>query len=147
MTDVLDDMCHMLYDAGDNCDIGWFGPVDKDLSQKAIDIGKKPCCFVKDWTIWDLNFEDDQLKTIEESSCKPTVIYSRHVIEDQLYRFRPGDQMRSSLLKAFHDPAFFETSNTMYVLIGKYEVLIGASSIDIRLKDKLRQIKKNLETV
>lgn len=118
MIDILDEMSHMLYEPGETCELGWFEHVDSGLTQMIIEITDKPCCFVKDWTIWDLDFDDVQLEVINEWGNTPVIIYARHVIEDQQQRYIHGDQMRSSLLKALYEPAFFETNNTMYVLVG-----------------------------
>lgn len=49
----------------------------------------------------------------------PAIVYSHCVVDDQLKRYRPNNSCRSSLLTRFAEPAFFETANSVYVLIGK----------------------------
>ncbi len=49
----------------------------------------------------------------------PSLIYSTHVIDDECGRFREGEQTQTGLLVNYHHPAYFETTNTMYILIGK----------------------------
>jgi len=113
------DIQSMLFDPGDPCDLGCQGSVNQDLIDQATAISKAPCCFVDDWMIWDLDFQQDNLKQLEAWGKKPSIIYAHYVIEDQHGRFLPGDNVRSSVLKEFHAPGFFLTGNTMYVLMGR----------------------------
>jgi hypothetical protein len=118
MTDILNDFHSTLFEPGDKCDHGWHGVVDEALVKKAIELSGKPCCLVQDWVIWDLDFNDEQLEQVNSMGNLPTIVYARNVMEDHHYRFRAGDKVRSSLLKKLHENAFFETSNTMYILVG-----------------------------
>ncbi|WP_442968417.1 DUF6957 family protein [Pseudomonas sp. S37] len=40
------------------------------------------------------------------------------MVEDSQYRFQSGDWVRSSMCGSFHEGVFFETKNTVYVLVG-----------------------------
>ena len=115
---VIDDI-NRFTSEGDPCDLGWFGPVDEALRNKAIEIGGKKYCLVSEWEIWDLECSKDELKYIEGQGDKPVIIYAHNIIEDQRGRFPPGGFIRSSFLREFTAPGFFLTGNTMYVLIGK----------------------------
>ena len=117
--DAIDQFTDMLFNDGDTCDYGLPDEADDSVFEKAKSLANKPCCVVKDWVWWDLECSEHSANALEKNEqLRPSLIYGRHVLVDELGRYRPGDQMRSSMLKAFHPPAFFETANTMYILVG-----------------------------
>ncbi len=108
----------MLFEAGTPMDAGWQGPINDALHEKIKAITNKPYCIVKDWQWWDLSGSEEVKQMLLKRGQHPSLIYSHFVIEDELGRFMAGDNVRTSLLNSFQPPAFFETGNTLYVLVG-----------------------------
>lgn len=107
------ELTDMLNKPGADCDFGWYKPVLEAINL-VKSITDKPCCFVEDWCWWDI--EVPKTAKDQHSLC---VIYARNVIHDDAGRFDNGDYVRTSPLVTFHKPAFFETSRTVYILVGK----------------------------
>ena len=79
---------------------------------------RKPYCLVQDWTIFQVDVTEDELKKIHAAGQLPLVVFAHKVIFDSERRFDVGDWVRSSMCTNFDDSVIFETRNTVYVLIG-----------------------------
>jgi hypothetical protein len=78
----------------------------------------KPFCLVRDWIWIDMSMPDAVRAELERTARQPAMLYAHQVILDSAWRFAPGDWVRSSFLVAFTDDCFFETENSVYVLLG-----------------------------
>jgi hypothetical protein len=78
----------------------------------------KPFCLVRDWIWIDLTMPDSVRAALERSARQPVMLYAHQVVLDSRCRFSPGDWVRSTPLVAFTDDCFFETENSVYVLLG-----------------------------
>jgi hypothetical protein len=78
----------------------------------------KPFCLVRDWIWIDLSMPDSVRAALERTARQPVMLYAHQVVQDSLWRFAPGDWVRSTPLVAFTEGCFFETGNSVYVLLG-----------------------------
>jgi hypothetical protein len=78
----------------------------------------KPFCLVRDWIWIDLSLSDTVRAALERTARQPAMLYAHQVVLDSRCRFSPGDWVRSTYLVAFTDDCFFETENSVYVLLG-----------------------------
>lgn len=115
----LSEITEQLNEAGGSCDYGW--PIHKFDDAIALyqTISDKPYCVVQDWVWWDLDCSVAMLNEVKNQNCLPAMIKTNFVIFDQAGRFSTGDWVRTGLLKRFHHNVFFETENTVYILIGE----------------------------
>lgn len=78
----------------------------------------KPFCIVRDWKLINLDVSADELAEITVAGLLPQLIYSGNVRFDSQNRFDPGNWVRSTAGLSYHEDGFFETRNTVYVLLG-----------------------------
>lgn len=78
----------------------------------------KPYCLVDDWTIFRSDVTEDELQKIHAAGQLPLVLFARNVRFDSQRRFDVGDWMRSTFAISFEEERFFETRNSVYVLMG-----------------------------
>ncbi|MCT8947069.1 DUF6957 family protein [Pseudomonas iridis] len=78
----------------------------------------KPFCLVDGWELVDLEVTEAENAELQKKGMKPTVITALWVVHDSKGRYQSGTKMRSSFEKSFNDGYMFETSNTIYVLMG-----------------------------
>lgn len=110
------ELADMLNKPGAHCDFGWFN-VETEALELARKFSNKQCCLVKDWLWWDVDISEKTQKQLGQSSL--SIIYAHHVIHDEGGRFERGNYVRTSPLVKFHASAFFETSSTVYILMGE----------------------------
>ena len=79
----------------------------------------KPYCLVEQWWVFKADLTSDELLRVQSAGHLPLILFAHKVIEDSQHRFQPGDWVRSSMCTAFTDGVFFETRNTVYVLLGQ----------------------------
>jgi len=80
--------------------------------------GHTPYCLVRQWIWIDLVMPDAVLEELKRSGRQPAMLYAHEVVLDSQRRFQPGDWVRSTPLRSFTDGCFFQTRNTVYVLMG-----------------------------
>jgi hypothetical protein len=76
-------------------------------------------CLVRQWIWIDLVMPDAVLEDLKRSGRQPVMLYAHEVVSDSQRRFHPGEWVRSTPLVVFSDGCFFQTRNTVYVLLGK----------------------------
>lgn len=77
-----------------------------------------PYCLVKRWVWIDLDVPAAVREELESSGYQPVMLYAHEVVLDSQFRFEPGDWVRSTPLRMFSEGCFFQTRNTVYVLLG-----------------------------
>lgn len=88
-----------------------------DLARKRFP--GKSFCLVSDWHIVSFEPAMDEMAILNEINILPMAMISNRVVYDSKARFRPGNLVRSTGLVDFIDGIFFQTRNTVYVLMGK----------------------------
>jgi hypothetical protein len=78
----------------------------------------KPYCLIEDWTIFRADLTPEEITKVHAANHLPLFVFAHKVVEDSRGRFQPGDWVRSSMCTTFEGGVFFETRNTVYVLLG-----------------------------
>jgi len=78
----------------------------------------KKHCIIKDWKWCDVSLPEKDVATFKAQGMHPSFVLANYVIFDESGRFNEGDWVRTTLLTQFHEPAIFETINTVYILVG-----------------------------
>lgn len=79
----------------------------------------QPFCLVSEWTILDLEVDEDELNALRLRGLEPVIVYALHVVFDSRGRYLPGDWVRTSFQVSHEESGFFLTRNTVYVLLSK----------------------------
>ncbi|MOA12725.1 hypothetical protein D3C78_1327430 [compost metagenome] len=77
-----------------------------------------PYCLVRKWVWIDLDVPAAVREELENAGYQPVMLYAHEVVVDSQFRFEPGDWVRSTPLYTFSEVCFFQTRNTVYVLLG-----------------------------
>ncbi|MGK9066606.1 DUF6957 family protein [Stutzerimonas chloritidismutans] len=75
-------------------------------------------CLVRHWIWIDLDISDAAREELKKAQRQPVMLYAHEVVFDSLGRFNKGDWVRSTPLLRFTEGGFFQTQNTVYVLLG-----------------------------
>lgn len=73
---------------------------------------------VSEWTWIDLILSAEAQEKFRCAGLQPVMLYSHHVLFDSERRFDVGDWVRSTPLVSFSEDCFFQTRNTLYVMVG-----------------------------
>ena len=92
--------------------------------QEAIERAKalypnKKFCLVQDWVLLDLVGPEADIGRIRREGLEPVILYSHRVIFDSKRRVDFGGWIRSLFQLSFSHEGFFETKNTVYILVGR----------------------------
>jgi hypothetical protein len=117
LIETVTTIANALYAQGDSFDLGCAESEIDNMLQKANDIfpGKKRRV-VADWQWWDVLIPDNSKLP---DQYLPAILYASNVLQDESYRFREGDWVRSTFLLKMHSNCIFETDNTFYIMVGK----------------------------
>tara|TARA_R110000850_G_scaffold274853_1_gene413089 strand:+ start:765 stop:1178 length:414 start_codon:yes stop_codon:yes gene_type:complete len=116
MTD-LKEMTDLLYGEGEPMRGGNLTLEEARVQGKDF-ANYKPYRIVRDWIWADLDVNEKIIKDLETRDLKPVMVYAHDVMYDSTHRFDPGNWVRTTPLVKFTPPCFFETQNTVYILIG-----------------------------
>ena len=78
-----------------------------------------PYRIVRNWIWADLDVDENVIKDLETRNLKPIMVYAHTVMYDSNHRFEPGNWVRTTPLVKFTPPCFFQTQNTVYILLGE----------------------------
>lgn len=73
---------------------------------------------VRDWIWLDVDVTPAEQEKLSKTRRQPVVLYANSVVHDSRCRLDVGDFVRSTFLSVFYDEGFFQTWNTLYVLLG-----------------------------
>ncbi|WP_347909877.1 hypothetical protein [Pseudomonas grandcourensis] len=79
---------------------------------------RQPFCLVRHWIWIDLVLPDMVRDEFEQMGQQAVMLFAHQVVLDSRGRFCSGSWVRSTPLVAFSDGCFFQTVNTVYVLLG-----------------------------
>jgi len=117
MTD-LKEMTDLLYGEGEPMQGGNL-TLEEAIEQGQVFAKYKPYRIVRNWIWADLEMDDKIVKDLERRDLKPVMIYAHEVMYDSSQRFELGNWVRTTPLTKFTPPCFFETRNTLYILVGE----------------------------
>ncbi len=111
-------MTDLLYGDGEPMQGGDLTLQEAKVQGKAL-ANHKPYRIVRNWIWADLDVDAEIAKGLEMRDLQPVVVYAHEVMYDSSHRFEPGNWVRTTQLTKFTPPCFFETRNTLYVLVGE----------------------------
>lgn len=79
----------------------------------------KAFCLVRDWTLFRADLTEPELAKVAVAGHIPLFLFAHNVVFDSAGRFQPGHWVRSSICVTLADEHFFETRNTVYLLVGE----------------------------
>lgn len=79
---------------------------------------EKGICTVKNWSVVDIEFDDESKAQFHAKGLYPIVLHTHYVMWDKNQRWHQGSFATSSLLVSMEESCFFVTKNTVYLLVG-----------------------------
>lgn len=79
----------------------------------------KPFRVVRKWIWADLDVDENVVRDLHQQGLNPAMVYAHEVMFDSTGHFAPGNWVRTTPLVKFTPPSIFETTNTVYVLVGE----------------------------
>lgn len=79
----------------------------------------KQYCLVRQWMLVDLLVADPVQWSAEHPGKVPRLVFAHEIVFDSAGRFPPGYWVRSTFQVSYVEKGFFETGNTVYVLLGE----------------------------
>ena len=79
----------------------------------------KPHCLVRQWMLVDLLVADPEQWAAQHPGKAPRLVLAHDIVFDSAGRFPPGYWVRSTFQVSYAEEGFFETGNTVYVLLGE----------------------------
>lgn len=116
--DVLEAVTDLLYGPGGVTMLGHEMDDAVAVERTQERFPGKTFCLVRQWIWIDLEMPDAVREELERSGKQPVMLYAHHVVFDSVGRARAGDWIRSTPLVSFTEGCFFQSANTVYVLLG-----------------------------
>lgn len=117
--DALDKVAELLYGPGEvmpGIEMSWEQARER---VEALDRSLwAPYCIVDSWTWNDLLLSREEQEMFRSAGYQPVMLYADNVLFHSERRFDVGDWVRTTPLVSFSEGCFFQTRNTLYVLVG-----------------------------
>ncbi len=117
--DALDKVTALLYGAGEvmpGIEMSWEQARERVVARdRSVWM---PYCIVRDWIWIDLILSEEEQGGLRSSGREAVMLYAHSVLFDSERRFDVGDWVRTTPLVSFSEGYFFQTCNTLYVLVG-----------------------------
>lgn len=114
----LAQMANFLYGAG--TPMAGLGLSPEEASREAQRrYPNKPHCLVRQWMLVDLLMAYPAQWAAEHPGMAPRLVFAHNIVFDSAGRFAPGYWVRSTFEVSYTAQGFFETGNTVYVLLGE----------------------------
>lgn len=97
---------------------GWPGSDEDAVLEAARRYPGRPYCLVRGWMIVDIVSPESLGEAICGQGFFPRIIYAERIVLDSASRFPPGYWVRSSWQVSYSEDGFFESMNTIYILLG-----------------------------
>ncbi|AXI60026.1 hypothetical protein DLD99_05930 [Pseudomonas kribbensis] len=95
----------------------------KELSEAEVEallnFPDKPFCILNGWRIIELDVDESYRASLLSDELTPYVLYAKEVIIYSTGKRRREDWVRSTFQRSLKLGYLFETSNTVYVLLGR----------------------------
>ena len=113
----LAQMANFLYGAGTPTLGLSLSPTEASMEVQRRFPNKK-YCLVRQWMLVDLTVTDSAQWAAQHVGKSPRILFAHEVVFDSAGRFAPGYWVRSTLQVSYAEDGFFETGNSVYVLLG-----------------------------
>lgn len=100
---------------------GWPGSDEDAVLEAARRYPGRPYCLVRGWMIVDVLISGSMEEAICSQGFSPRIIYAERIVLDSAGRFSPGNWVRSTWQVSYSEDGFFESRNTIYILLGDGE--------------------------
>lgn len=87
--------------------------------EAVLNFPDKPYCIVRDWRIIELEVDESYRDSLVNDGLAPYVLYAAEVVIHSGGKRRKGDWVRSTFQRSFIHGYLFESTNTVYVLLGR----------------------------
>ncbi|MEH6486713.1 MULTISPECIES: DUF6957 family protein [Pseudomonas] len=98
---------------------GWSGTEDEAVLEASRLYPGRSYCLVRDWMLVDILTSPEVAEAISNQGFSTRLIFSHRIVLDSAERFLPGYWVRSTWQKSYHESGFFESRNTIYILLGE----------------------------
>ncbi|VVO40334.1 DUF6957 family protein [Pseudomonas fluorescens] len=105
---TLDEISQLFYGAGEEIP-SWSGSQEDLISLAGRSFPGKPFCIVRQWILIDLIVTPEENEKLTKLGLLPATLFGR---------FEPTMWARSNFGKSFTEGCFFETKDTVYLLLG-----------------------------
>ncbi len=111
--------------------------LDASIDDAATEVAErfpgKHHCVVRDWILFDLEMPDLVRNGMANMGQQPMMLVFLDMMHDTLGRYPVGSWARSAPMKSFNGGRFFETKDSVYVLVGSGQRRRATLSSIIRL--------------
>lgn len=97
---------------------GWQSTQDELIALSAKAFPGKPFCVVRRWILIDLIVTPEETEKLTQLGLLPATLFAHEVVLDSKGRFEPTMWARGNFGKSFTEGCFFETKDTVYLLLG-----------------------------
>jgi hypothetical protein len=87
--------------------------------EAVLNFPNKPYCIVRDWRIIELDVDENYRDSLVNDGLAPYVLYAAEVVLHSSGKRRKGEWVRSTFQRSFTHGYLFESTNTVYVLLGR----------------------------
>ncbi|SDB53790.1 hypothetical protein SAMN03159382_04127 [Pseudomonas sp. NFACC23-1] len=108
-----------LLDGGGEATNGFAKEIWEAEVEALLNFPDKPFCIVKRWRIIELDVDESYRASLLSDGLTPYVLYAKEVIIHSTGKRSRGDWVRSTFQRSLTLGYLFETSNTVYVLLGR----------------------------
>lgn len=126
---TLDEISQLFYGAGEETP-GWSGSQEDLISLAVRSFPGKAFCVVRRWILIDLIVTPEEKEKLAKLGLLPVTLFAHEVVLDSKGRFEPTMWARGNFGKSFTEGCFFETKDTVYLLLGagqKKEASVAAA--------------------
>lgn len=116
MTALLAEVVELLYGEAEPAP-GFDGDEAAAEVEAILYFSGRPYCLVRDWTIIEVEVSNDYRASLAADGLAPNVLYASDVVLHSSGKRQPGHWMRSTFQRSLIG-YFFETKNTVYMLMG-----------------------------
>lgn len=84
-----------------------------------LNFPNKPFCIVRDWRIIQVDVDEQYRDSLSSDGLAPYVLYAAEVLVHSSGKLCQGGWVRSTFQRSFTLGYLFESTNTVYVLLGR----------------------------
>lgn len=79
----------------------------------------RPFCLVREWILIEVEVDDSYRSSLAADGLSPHIVFARHVVSHSDNKRQRGDWVRTTFQRSFTQGHLFESTNTVYVLLGR----------------------------
>jgi hypothetical protein len=115
---VYSELVELLHGGGEPIN-GFAKEIWEAEVEALLNFPDKPFCIVKGWRIIELDVDESYRASLLSDGLAPYVLYAAEVLVHSSGKRRKGEWVRSTFQRSFTLGYLFESTNTVYVLLGR----------------------------